>query len=84
MPEYQSVADTMRGSGSDIVFAKIEAEKALNISSNHMIRGYPTLKLFRSGRSKTYDGIQRTYNMFEWLMVNAVPLVTIIQDINEV
>ena len=49
-----------------------------------MLRGYPTLKFFRGGRPKNYEGRRSAFDLVEWLKENAVPLVTVIENMVEV
>lgn len=66
------------------MLAKIDATEAKAIAAKHGIRAYPTLKFFRSGSGKNYDGKRTTQDIIDWLHVNAVPLVTLIENRLEV
>jgi len=67
VPEYAALATSLKGEGSKIVIAKLDATTANDVSVKYSIRGYPTLKLFRNGEPIDFEGGRTTSEMKVWL-----------------
>lgn len=56
MPQFAEAATELKELGSDVVMAKIDAERYPKAASNLGIKGYPTMLLFVNGSSQAYTG----------------------------
>lgn len=56
MPRFAEAANVLKGLGSTLSMAKIDAERYPKAASNLEIKGYPTLLLFVNGSSQPYTG----------------------------
>lgn len=56
MPQFAEAAMVLKELGSDLVMAKIDAERYPKTASNLGIKGFPTLLLFVNGTSQPYSG----------------------------
>lgn len=63
---------------------KVDAIKETNITTDHGVRGYPTLKLFRSGKAAPNDlnGVKGFQNVIDWLKKKTGPLAVEIDNVN--
>lgn len=56
MPRFAEAANRLKGLGSAILLAKIDAERHPKVATNLGIKGFPTLLLFVNGTSQPYTG----------------------------
>lgn len=56
MPRFAEAANVLKGLGSGILLAKIDAERYPKVGSDLGIKGFPTLLLFINGSSQPYTG----------------------------
>jgi protein disulfide-isomerase A1 len=54
-PEYAQAALTLKNDGSTAVVGKVDATQHQGLATKYGVRGYPTLKFFRSGVPTDYD-----------------------------
>lgn len=55
-PEYASAAQHLSSIGSEIKLGKVDATVESELAEKFGIRGYPTLKFFKKGKSVDYTG----------------------------
>ncbi|XP_011072364.1 protein disulfide isomerase-like 1-6 [Sesamum indicum] len=66
MPRFAEAANVLKGLGSGIVMAKLDAERYPKAASSLGIKGYPTLLLFVNGSSQPYTGGFSSEEMVIW------------------
>ncbi|KAK4479617.1 hypothetical protein RD792_015143 [Penstemon davidsonii] len=66
MPRFAEAANVLKGLGSDILLAKIDAERYPKAASTLGIKGFPTLLLFVNGSSHPYTGGFSSEEMVIW------------------
>lgn len=52
-PEYAKAAGLLRGEGSAIRLAKVDATEETELAQEFGVRGYPTIKFFKGGEKAT-------------------------------
>ena len=55
-PEYSRAAKILKDLDEPIMLAKVDATEEPNLATKHGATGYPSLKMFRKGKSYEYKG----------------------------
>lgn len=66
-PEYAKAAQALEEKKSSIKLGKVDATEEQELAEKHGIRGYPTLKFFRSGTPIEYTGGREKDTIISWL-----------------
>jgi len=72
-PEYSAAATALKDSGSPVKLAKVDATVESALGERFGIRGYPTLKFFRSGSPVEYDGGRTAKDIIIWVTKKSGP-----------
>ncbi|XP_058828893.1 protein disulfide-isomerase [Topomyia yanbarensis] len=66
-PEYAKAATALAEKKSNIKLGKVDATEEQELAEKHGVRGYPTLKFFRSGTPIEYNGGREKDTIISWL-----------------
>lgn len=66
-PEYAKAAKALKDSGSEIKLGKVDATEESELGERFQVRGYPTIKFFRSGKPVDFTGGRTGDEIVTWL-----------------
>jgi protein disulfide-isomerase A1 len=82
-PEYVKAAASLTAAGSAVKLAKVDATEHKNAGSKYDVKGFPTLKFFRSGVATEFNGGRKADEIVTWLQKKAGPVTTTITTAEE-
>jgi len=77
-PEWSKAALSLAKTDSPIKLAKVDATEAKNLASKFEIRGFPTIKFFRGGKSSDYQGGRTEADIVAWVNKKSSPVTTLV------
>ncbi|RWS05049.1 protein disulfide-isomerase-like isoform X2, partial [Dinothrombium tinctorium] len=82
-PEYAKAAGILKEEGSPIRLGKVDATEETDLAEEHEVRGYPTLKFFKSGKLKEYSGGRTAEDLVKWLKKQTGPPATSLDSVED-
>ncbi|KXS15919.1 protein disulfide isomerase [Gonapodya prolifera JEL478] len=73
-PEYEKAATSLKSNG--IPLAKVDCTAEEEVCSEHGVKGYPTLKVFRSGSPTDYNGARQADGIVSYMKKQLLPAVS--------
>jgi len=83
-PEYVKAAKKLEELNSATKLAKVDSTEETELSEQHEVRGYPTLKFFRNGKAIDYTGGRTADEIVNWLEKKTGPAAKTISSSEEV
>jgi protein disulfide-isomerase A1 len=75
-PEYEEAASTLKASHPDITLAKVDCTVEKDLCQEHDVNGYPTVKVFKDGKPKDYEGPRKADGIMSYLKKRLLPPVS--------
>ncbi|XP_054286310.1 protein disulfide-isomerase-like [Macrosteles quadrilineatus] len=82
-PEYVKAAESLKKAGSPIRLAKVDATQEPELSEEHGVRGYPTLKFFKNSNPVPYSGGRSANDIVSWLTKKTGPPAKVIESLED-
>jgi len=79
-PEYEKAATALVGNDPAIKLAKIDCTQHSDLCQRFEVRGFPTLKYFKSGNVKDYNGDRKAEGIVSWVKSRSGPSLTALSD----
>jgi len=82
-PEFAKAAATLKEDKSGIKLGKVDATVETKLGDKFEIRGYPTLKFYKNGKSIEYTGGRDAAGIVSWLKKKAGPVAKELKTIED-
>ncbi|CAD7080416.1 unnamed protein product [Hermetia illucens] len=82
-PEYAKAAKQLEEKESSIKLAKVDATENTELAEEFGVRGYPTLKFFRSGTPIDYTGGRQADDIVTWVVKKTGPPAIELNSVDE-
>ncbi|KAJ6662055.1 hypothetical protein lerEdw1_012902 [Lerista edwardsae] len=83
-PEYEKAAKELSKRTPPIPLAKVDATAETELAKRFDVSGYPSLKIFRKGKSFDYNGPREKYGIVDYMIEQAGPPSKQIQAVKQV
>lgn len=82
-PEFEKAATALEKQGSSIKLGKVDATIEQSLAEQFGVRGYPTLKFFRSGNEIEYNGGRTSDEIISWVTKKTGPAAVAVKSVEE-
>mmetsp|Transcript_8096 Transcript_8096/g.7265 ORF Transcript_8096/g.7265 Transcript_8096/m.7265 type:complete len:151 (+) Transcript_8096:48-500(+) len=84
VPEYRKAAQKLIKKGSEIKFAKVDAEAEKELAAQYGVQEYPALKWFCEEEVTDYDGPKESAGLYDWVRSHIKPKMREFVDSDEI
>jgi protein disulfide-isomerase A1 len=82
-PEYASAAKKLVEEGSELKLGKVDATVETKLATRFSVRGYPTIKFFRSGNPIDYSAGRKADDFITWMKKKTGPPAATLVSVDE-
>jgi protein disulfide-isomerase A1 len=82
-PEYAAAAKRLAEEGSDLKLGKVDATVESKLATKFNVRGYPTIKFFRSGKPIEYSAGRKADDIVNWMKKKTGPPAVALASVDE-
>uniref|UniRef100_T2MHU7 Protein disulfide-isomerase n=1 Tax=Hydra vulgaris TaxID=6087 RepID=T2MHU7_HYDVU len=82
-PEYAKAAKKLKDLKSTITLGKVDATVETKLAEKYGVKGFPTLKFFKSGKEQEYNGGRTEAEIISWLNKKTGPPAAVVASAEE-